>query len=400
MKEYPHYLFKSFAKTTGLCVRLYQDRQLVYHYSPTHMLPDPVKAQLAALFSDRRRAGVLLTPLYQYYGYAQLDHDSMLVVGPTAVLKEDDVEMESLTFLLGVPTEEKELYRRSLCCAPQVSAEQLAWMLSFFITALDGQVFGVEQVHIQTDSGRPERAIAQAYTAQAFDAYEDSVLNEEVLRSYRFECLANHYITNGQVEQLHDLLEKSSATKAGAMAKDVLRQHKNMFICAAATFSRAAIGGGLEPQAAFKLSDLYIQKCELLREPSAVMTLIPEMALDFAARVRVLNYGSALDSKLFEDCALYVKQHLFSRILVKDMAERLRMSSTYLSTRFHAVTGKTLSQFILEQKINEAKQLLRYADKSMADIAMHLAFSSQSHFQNAFKKQVAMTPLEYRRQLN
>lgn len=400
MKEYPHYLFKSFAKSTGLCVRLYQNRGLIYHYSPTHMLPDPVAPQLKLLFSCSRRAGVLLTPLYQHYGYVQLDHDSLVVVGPTAVRREDGAEMESLLFLLGVQDEEKELYQRALCYAPEVSAEQLAWMLSFFITAVGGELFGVEEVHIQTGAGQPEHAIAQTFTAEAFDAYENTVLNDAVLFGYRFECLANHYITNGQVEQLRDLLETTSLAKAGAMAKDVLRQHKNMFICAAAIFSRAAIDGGLEPQAAFKLSDLYIQKCELLREPSAIMTLLPEMALDFATRVRALNYGNAMDSKLFEDCALYIKQHLFSRILVKEMAESLDLSATYLSTRFRAITGKTLSQFILEQKINEAKQLLRYADKSMADIAMHLAFSSQSHFQNVFKKQVSMTPLEYRRQLS
>ena len=398
MREYPQYLFKSFAKTTGLCVRLYKDNQPAYYYSSTHLLPDPATLLMDDIFKSSHRAGVIVTPLYQHYGYARLKDGNMVVLGPTAALKEDAAELDSLAFLLGVSEAEKPLYLQRLCCSPEISAEHLAWMLSFFVTAVDGGVFGVEEVYIATAIAPQQPEIAHAHTSETFDAYEDIGLSKTVLTSYRFERLGILYIKNGQVEQLADLFEAVPKIQAGKMAKDNLRQSKNMFICAATTMSRAAIDGGLSPQSAFKLSDLYIQKCEILREPEALTALIREMALDFARRVRAHCYGGAQDSKLFESCAQYVKQHLFSRILVKDMAESLGMSPSYLSTRFSATTGKTLTQFIQEQKVMEAKLLLRYTEKSIADIAMHLAFSSQSHFQTAFKQQVTLTPLAYRRQ--
>lgn len=398
MREYPAYLFKSFAKTTGLCVRLFKNKQPAYYYSSTHLLPDPAALLMEEIFASDHRAGVIVTPLYQHYGYAHLEDGNLVVLGPTAALEEDAAELDSLAFLLGVSEAEKPLYLKRLCCSPEISAEHLAWMLSFFVTAVDGGVFGVEEVHIATTVEPQQQEIAHAHMSETFEAYDDIGLSKTVLTSYRFERIISLYVKNGQVEQLADLFEAVPKIQAGKMAKDTLRQTKNMFICAATLISRAAIDGGLAPQSAFKLSDLYIQKCEILRDPDALTSLMREMSLDFVNRVRALSYGGAQDSKLFEDCAQYVKQRLFNRILVKDMADSLGMSPSYLSTRFSAATGKTLTQFIQEQKVMEAKLLLRYTEKSIADIAMHLAFSSQSHFQTAFKQQAALTPLAYRRQ--
>lgn len=397
MKDFQPYLFKSFAKTTGLPVRLYQNGQRAYYYSSTHLLPDPVALQLDEILASPHRAGIIVTPLFQHYGYARLGHDKMVILGPTAVLKEDAPGLDSVTFLLGIPKSEASQYTRRLCCSPEVSAEHLAWMLAFFVTAVEGVAFGVEEVQIDTKIKPLAQDIAQTHSSESFEIYEDTGLAETVLTSFRMERLVDHYVKNGEVEQMAELFESMPSIKAGKMAKDTLRQSKNMLICAATSVSRSAIGGGLEPQSAFKLSDLYIQKSELLRDADSVNALAREMSLDFTNRVRALSYGCEQDSKLFADCARYIKQNLFSRILVKDMAKTLGMSSAYLSTRFRAATGKTLSRFILEKKIDESKQLLGYANKSITEIAMHLGFSSQSHFQNVFKKQEGMTPLEFRR---
>ena len=56
----------------------------------------------------------------------------------------------------------------------------------------------------------------------------------------------------------------------------------------------------------------------------------------------------------------------------------------------------TLTDFILREKIEEAKRLLRYSDKSLSLIANYLGFSSQSHFTKTFKKYAQKTPKQYR----
>ena len=59
-------------------------------------------------------------------------------------------------------------------------------------------------------------------------------------------------------------------------------------------------------------------------------------------------------------------------------------------------TGESLTDFILKEKTEEAKRLLRYSDKSLTAISNYLGFSSQSHFSRVFKKYTQRTPGEYR----
>lgn len=83
-------------------------------------------------------------------------------------------------------------------------------------------------------------------------------------------------------------------------------------------------------------------------------------------------------------------------ISVEAMAKELFMSRTYLSKRFKAESGETLTDFILKEKTEEAKRLLRYSDKSLTAIGLYLGFSSQSHFSRVFRKYAALSPGEYR----
>lgn len=48
------------------------------------------------------------------------------------------------------------------------------------------------------------------------------------------------------------------------------------------------------------------------------------------------------------------------------------------------------------EKVEEAKRLLRYTDKTVSAIGLYLGFSSQDHFVRVFKETVGMTPKEYR----
>jgi AraC-like DNA-binding protein len=50
----------------------------------------------------------------------------------------------------------------------------------------------------------------------------------------------------------------------------------------------------------------------------------------------------------------------------------------------------------MRRKLEEAKSLLKFTDKSISEISEYLCFSTQSYFQNVFKKKYGMTPKKYR----
>lgn len=72
------------------------------------------------------------------------------------------------------------------------------------------------------------------------------------------------------------------------------------------------------------------------------------------------------------------------------------MSCSYLCTHFKQETGMTISAYVQQEKVREAKRLLKGSSYSIVEISEALAFSSQSYFCAVFKKITGMTPESYR----
>lgn len=91
-----------------------------------------------------------------------------------------------------------------------------------------------------------------------------------------------------------------------------------------------------------------------------------------------------------------MQKHLTEPVDIDAPAKVVFVSRTHLAVKFKKETGRTLSDFVLKEKIEEGKRLLRYTDKSISAIAAYLGFSSQSHFANVFRKYANSPPNEYR----
>ena len=119
------------------------------------------------------------------------------------------------------------------------------------------------------------------------------------------------------------------------------------------------------------------------------------MVIDFTEKMR--RYSRAdTNSKHINACKEYIYSHIKERITIEDLADEFGVSASYLSRLFKQETGVSVSGYIREQKIEVAKNLLRFSDYSMIDIANRLSFSSQSHFIQQFRESVGMTPKKYR----
>ena len=83
---------------------------------------------------------------------------------------------------------------------------------------------------------------------------------------------------------------------------------------------------------------------------------------------------------------------------VGDLANRLNISSRYLTDLLKIETGKTAIELIHIALIAEAKDRLRKKDKSISEIAYDLGFENMSYFSRLFKKQTGMLPTSYKNQ--
>ena len=97
-------------------------------------------------------------------------------------------------------------------------------------------------------------------------------------------------------------------------------------------------------------------------------------------------------------CMTYIQSHTNMAIGVDDVAREIGRSSSYLMRRFKTELGMSVGEYITKCKLEEACDMLLYGERSLAEISAYLGYSSQSYFQNVFKKQLGMTPMQYRRQ--
>lgn len=82
-----------------------------------------------------------------------------------------------------------------------------------------------------------------------------------------------------------------------------------------------------------------------------------------------------------------------------DIAKALNVSPVYLSNFFSKETGKTLSHYINEVKVNRAKKLLKETNLNITEIAFGLGYGSLFHFSYVFRQIEKISPKKYRARL-
>ncbi|WP_395053185.1 helix-turn-helix domain-containing protein [Flavobacterium sp.] len=79
------------------------------------------------------------------------------------------------------------------------------------------------------------------------------------------------------------------------------------------------------------------------------------------------------------------------------LSEKLNHDYTYLSNIFSEVKGMTIQQFIINHKIERAKELLLYDEYNLTEISYKLNYSSVAHLSNQFKKVTGLTPSSFKK---
>ena len=79
------------------------------------------------------------------------------------------------------------------------------------------------------------------------------------------------------------------------------------------------------------------------------------------------------------------------------ISEKLNHDYTYLSNIFSEVKGMTIQQFIINHKIERAKELLLYDEYNLTEISYKLNYSSVAHLSNQFKKITGLTPSHFKK---
>lgn len=390
------YLCTVIGNLSGIPIRLFRGRSQVFYHSVVKLPRDPMLAYWDDIWSIREHMGYFTTQHFHYYGVVN-SGDRKVVLGPTRQVIGPDQELRELAFRADVRPEDVEDFVRGMKSIVRLPLDSVMQILCTINHVLNGEKLGLDDIAIyEAEQEGLKDALEQQRARQAFERPSSNpTVQQNAYGTLSLESLLTGMVRRGDSEALKTWIANAPAVRGGVLAAEQLRQMKNTFIVSVTLITRAAIQGGLDADEAFALSDGFIQSCELLTAPDQVTNLQYRMVLEFTERVEQVRMGGQ-PSRLALQVANYVRRHLSESISVEDMARELYVSRPHLSAKFKQDTGETLTDFILKEKTEEAKRLLRYTNKTSAAIGAYLGFSSQGYFSRVFKKYVGCTPGEWR----
>ncbi|MBO5020112.1 MAG: helix-turn-helix transcriptional regulator [Clostridia bacterium] len=143
----------------------------------------------------------------------------------------------------------------------------------------------------------------------------------------------------------------------------------------------------------------FIRHYNLLSEKEEI--LLQGLILELTYLISKENYNKNVNLKsgnndlIIEKSVRYIENHLSEDITLKKLSQKMLLSPVYFHNIFKRSVGKTLHEYVEEQRIKKAINLLQTTDYNLTKIAFECGFSSQSYFSFVFKRKMKMTPRDY-----
>lgn len=118
-----------------------------------------------------------------------------------------------------------------------------------------------------------------------------------------------------------------------------------------------------------------------------------------AQRLTLPTYRGGLSKLKLQQVIEYIHANLDCDLSLKELAAIVQMSEHYFAQLFKQSTGISPHQYVIQQRIKRAKELLLHKELSIAEVAKVVGFVDQSHFHRHFKRLVGITPKAFIQQI-
>ena len=238
----------------------------------------------------------------------------------------------------------------------------------------------------------PSSPLNEIHSTSNFD---DVSLNMKMMETrYKFENELIRAVTLGQIHKEATLFSSINNQAFEKRTTDLLRNSKNYCIIMNTLLRKAAENGGVHPMYVDRVSSSYALKIEQLPAPSASANLMREIFRAYCRLVR--EHSTNKFSPVVQKTILLIDSNLSSSLSTSTLASSQNISEGYLSTIFKKETGKTVSEYIREKRMEYAIYLLSTTHLQIQTVALYCGIVDVQYFSKIFKKQVGKTPKEYR----
>lgn len=246
------------------------------------------------------------------------------------------------------------------------------------------------------------KSIEQSSITGTDEEYESSTIRA----SYAFQREIYQLAKLGDSERLRKMLIPSGEKALEKARKDYTQQYrknsstqnlrriKNLIISLNTIFRMAAEENGITAISLNNISESVVARIEQSPSEDSLIDV-----LDYIIK----SYCNAINNAYLQNHSInvvkvqrYIMNHLKDKITLEELSELTHLSPQYLCKLFKAECRITITDYIREQRISEAKWLLESTELPLTEIADHLGFSDQTYFSTVFKKITGLTPRHYR----
>lgn len=378
-------LLEQFSKATDLPISIFEQGNLIFKghtdrqdYSIPMYLMECLPQHLPGIWISR-------TPEHIFFGGLSIrQHNQQLLIGPVFASECSLVHCEQILRRLGRRVTEPRVFQKIINAFASCDVPHLKDNLRFLNHVLNGEEnTEVESIDFKWKNIFPTpKELPIEVPLEPVPDVEENILA---------------FIRNGKVKELENYFNEElfrTNHPMQALTHDV-NLRRNYIIGANTLISRIAIQEGVDVRMAGSLSEYYLEQLMNTNNLTDLGLIFYKLAVDYAGKIESLLVFASEDL-LSRKVNGFVQAHLYEKLSTSVIAETLHMNEAYLCDEFKKATGLTISGFIQDCKVREAKFLLEkgYTPREVGDM---LEFSSSSYFGAVFKKVTGMTPMEYRR---
>ena len=233
-------------------------------------------------------------------------------------------------------------------------------------------------------------------------ASEDAVQDPESLvlhiktmeKRYAYENELIDLVSQGLSSRAEQMVRYLPSTTLDQRSTDPIRNIKNYCIVCNTLLRKAAEKGGVHPVQLDKFSASLARKIELISATGEGTEIMCEMVRTYCRLVRQCAIGRY--PPLVQRTLSYMDANLAGDLSLRTLAQVQNVSGSYLSSMFHREYGKTVTECVMEKRMEAAAGLLLSTHLQVQTVAQHCGFSDVNYFSKTFKRFYGVTPRQYR----
>jgi AraC-like DNA-binding protein len=339
----------------------------------------------------------LLTDGYECkYVYLQLPGDlpeNVLVIGPYQIKSFDHEEILELAEKNVVPAAKMREFESFYNGLPVVGDEgQLISLVDTF-----GEFIWNGSSNYQFAEYELETSFENVTSIinKSLSEHDGLTWNSKLIEArYAYENEFLFAVTQGNYPKAKHLISQIGSIQLEQRNTDPIRDLKNYCFVINTLFRKSVERGGVHPIHIDSVSSEFAKKIELRSTVDDIYKLMMEMVKVYC---QLVNKYSVKDySPTVQKVVVMIESNLSSDLTLSELASTLNINASYLSTVFKKETGKTITAYVNEKRIELAQELLRTTNLQIQTVAQYCGIVDVHYFTRLFKKLTGVSPKVFR----